>query len=137
MTDIDKRIQAIRLLNDGETYRSVSRSTGLSYKTLKRYHSMLEKGGMEAVLSQDSKYYQPAEKVRAAMDVLGGHRTVSDIAKDLGASDFTVRRWVERYRRGGSEALKDGRVLRRGCRLVSAQEYAILTKVQSTKTTEL
>ena len=130
MTDLNKRIQAIQLLNDGATYRSVSQITGLSYKTLKRYQSMLEKGGMEAVLSQDSKYYQPAEKVRAAMDVLDG-RSVADVATELGASDYTVRRWVDRYRKGGIEAMKDRRVLRRGCRMVSAQEYEILTKVQS------
>ncbi len=130
MTDVDKRIQAIRLLNDGETYSSVSQITGFSYKTLKRYQSMQEKGGMEAVISQDSKYYQPAEKVRAAMDVLNG-RSVADVAKELGASDYTVRRWVDRYRKGGIEAMKDRRVLRRGCRMVSAQEYEILTKVQS------
>ena len=91
---------------------------------------MLEKGGIEAVLSPDSKFYQPAEKVRAAMDVLNG-RSVADVAAELGASDYTVRRWVDRYRIGGIEAMKDRRALRRGCRMVSAQEYEILTKVQS------
>jgi transposase-like protein len=95
---------------------------------------MLEIGGMEAVISQDNKYYQPAEKVRAAMDVLDG-RSVADVAAELGASDYTVRRWVDRYRKGGIEAMKDRRVLRRGCRMVSAQEYDMLTKAQSVEPT--
>ena len=131
MTDIAKKTQAIKLLVNGEKYSDIASRTGLSYKTLKRYHGIINKDGPDAVLSPSRQYYQTAEKVRAAIDVING-RSVGDVARELGASDYTVRRWVERYRQGGIDALKDGRRLRKGRRTVSAEEYDLLSQVKST-----
>lgn len=125
MTDIAKKTQAIKLLVNGEKYSDITSRTGLSYKTLKRYHGILKKDGPEALFSPSRQYYQTAEKVRAAIDVING-RFVSDVARELGASDYTVRRWVERYRQGGIDALKDGRRLRKGSRTVSAEEFELI-----------
>lgn len=130
MTDVEKIEVAIRLLDNGETYSVVSQMTGLSYKTLKRYLGMSRKGGIDAALESRgrNKYYQTAEKVGAVTDVLRG-RGVSEVAMGLGASEYTVRRWVQQYQTGGIDALKDGRRLRKGSRIVSAEDYVLLTQI--------
>ena len=105
----DKNIlTAIRLLQEGKPYSAVTRATGITYKTLRRIESILHWHGIEAVLNRKNRYYQTAEKARAAIDVLNG-REISAVAAELGATEHSVRQWRDLYAEGGIEALKDKR----------------------------
>ena len=129
MRDREHLAIALRMLGEGLSYSYITNKTGLSYKTLRRIESIQRLGGVQAVLSPRNRYYQPAEKAKAAIDVLNG-RAVAEVAAEFGATEHSVRRWVDRYRQGGADALKDGRVQKKGGRQVSADEYDF--KVQST-----
>ncbi len=101
---------ALALLNSGKSYTEVTSVTGLSYKTLRRYLALHNKYG-EAFLSPGNRYYQTAEKVRAAINVLNGD-SVPRVAAELGATEHSVRRWAKLYSEGGQSALKDKRLKR-------------------------
>lgn len=108
MRDREHLVTALRMLGEGRSYSFITNKTGLSYKTLRRIESIQRLGGVQAVLSPRNRYYQPAEKAKAAIDVLNG-RAVAEVAAELGATEHSVRHWRDVYVSEGIEALKDQR----------------------------
>lgn len=102
----------------------------IDVKTLKTYLSTYRRDGEKALIQPGYRHYQTAEKQRAVLDVKAGKR-YSCVAAELGASEYTVRRWVAAYNKLGLSALKDKRGLRRGCKTVSQQDYEMLSALKA------
>lgn len=109
MTTKETKMKAIQMLQQGHSYSSIYRATGITEKSVKRYSTLVEKYGESSLDQSSNRYYQPAQKVGAVLAVKRGS-SVADAAAELGATEHSVRQWIRIYDEAGAEGLKDRRI---------------------------
>ncbi|WP_369209247.1 helix-turn-helix domain-containing protein, partial [Streptomyces sp. PU-14G] len=123
-----RRVRAAELFGQGRANAEIARMLGVSDESVRRWKRAWEKGGTDALRRRPATGRPPklddaqAERVRRALEqgrpqlaearrvraaeLFGQGRANAEIARMLGVSDESVRRWKRAWEKGGTDALR-------------------------------
>lgn len=103
------RIQAIKLLAEGKSIRTVESELGVSERVIRNWRNQYEAGGYEQ-LRATRQYYTAEFKVEAVTYRWRNKLSYAQAAADLGIpNEGTLYAWERRYEEQGVEGLQEKR----------------------------
>lgn len=108
-TTLEEKLRLVKLhLYEGIPIFEIEREYGLDRATLKYYCALYRRWGEEPFAKPKVRKYSREMKLKAIHDIVTNHISYSKKAIELMLTDpKIVCDWMEKYRNGGEEAIKD------------------------------